>query len=110
MAIKGRTWSKIDTAMSDLFARQREEHGNKPMRDIAEETGLTYSRVRDILNKLNGTPTLREFMILCAYYELDPAATLGSIEGVAGMSDVSDYALVANRDPDKLNEAGTPDV
>ena len=48
-------------------------------------------------------------MILCAYYELDPAATLGSIEGVAGMSDVSDYALVANRDPDKLDEAGTPD-
>lgn len=92
--------------MSDLFVRQREEHGNKPMRDIAQETGLTYSRVRDILNKLNGTPTLREFMVLCAYYELDPAATLESIEEVSGMSD---YVLVASEDSDKIIEAETPD-
>ena len=76
------------------------------MRDIAQETGLTYSRVRDILNKLNGTPTLREFMVLCAYYELDPAATLESIEEVSGMSD---YVLVASEDSDKIIEAETPD-
>lgn len=95
--------------MSDLFARQREEHGNKPIRVIAEETGLTYSRMRDILNKLNGTPTLREFMVLCAYYEIDPAATLESIEEAAGVSDVNDYVLVASEDSDKIIEAETPD-
>lgn len=79
------------------------------MRDIAEETGLTYSRVRDILNKLNGTPTLKEFMIFCAYYELDPSSALASIEEEADMSEGNGYALVASRDPDKLNEAETPD-
>lgn len=79
MAIKGRVWSDADKEMSYIFNRLRSQYGDKPMRSLAKDLGLTYSRVRDLLNQENGTPTLEEFLRICEYYGVDPTDMLNKI-------------------------------
>lgn len=79
MAIKGRVWSDADKEMSYIFNRLRSQYGDKPMRALAKDLGLTYSRVRDLLNQENGTPTLEEFLRICEHYDVDPTDMLNKI-------------------------------
>lgn len=79
MAIKGRVWSDADKEMSYIFNRLRSQYGDKPMRSLAKDLGLTYSRVRDLLNQENGTPTLEEFLRICEHYDVDPTDMLNKI-------------------------------
>ena len=121
MAIKGRTWESLDILISEFTNEKREEIGNPPIRKMAEAMGISYSRFRDILNQANGTPTLNEFLIICEYFNVDPASTLELLMRQAGMSDAAtlpsvedstssaladrdDYKLVANEDENKNNE------
>lgn len=79
MAIKGRVWSDADKEMSYIFNRLRSQYGDKPMRSLAKDLGLTYSRVRDLLNQENGTPTLEEFLRICEHYDVEPTDMLNKI-------------------------------
>lgn len=79
MAIKGRVWSDADKEMSYMFNRLRTQYGDKPMRSLAKDLGLTYSRVRDLLNQENGTPTLEEFLRICEHYDVEPTDMLNKI-------------------------------
>lgn len=79
MAIKGRVWSDADKEMSYIFNRLRSQYGDKPMRSLAKDLGLTYSRVRDLLNQENGTPTLEEFLRICEHYGVEPTDMLNKI-------------------------------
>lgn len=79
MAIKGRVWSNADKEMSYIFNRLRSQYGDKPMRSLAKDLGLTYSRVRDLLNQENGTPTLEEFLRICEHYDVEPTDMLNKI-------------------------------
>lgn len=79
MAIKGRVWSDADKEMSYIFNRLRSQYGDKPMRALAKDLGLTYSRVRDLLNQENGTPTLEEFLRICEHYDVEPTDMLNKI-------------------------------
>lgn len=79
MAIKGRVWSDADKEMSYIFNRLRSQYGDKPMRSLAKDLGLTYSRVRDLLNQENGTPTLEEFLRICEHYDVEPTYMLNKI-------------------------------
>lgn len=49
------------------------------MRSLAKDLGLTYSRVRDLLNQENGTPTLEEFLRICEHYDVEPTDMLNKI-------------------------------
>ncbi|RFD77788.1 hypothetical protein AXE73_04205 [Gardnerella vaginalis] len=62
-----------------MFNRLRTQYGDKPMRSLAKDLGLTYSRVRDLLNQENGTPTLEEFLRICEHYDVEPTDMLNKI-------------------------------
>lgn len=76
MAVKGRDWSPLDKEVSRRFNVLREQQGSKPLRELAEQAGMTYSRFRDIMVGQNGTPTLTEFIAMCQLFDADPADML----------------------------------
>lgn len=118
MALKGRKWEAIDIAFSQIFNELREDNGNASLRNMAENIGLTHTRVRDLLNAENGTPTLNEYLLICRYYKLSPAKVIQEIiersqqkpentttETVKNIEDTFDpWALVANIDNNKKTE------
>lgn len=125
MARTPRIWSPIDIEMIRYFSELREEAGNPSLRTLAPQLKLKHTRVGDLFNMQNGTPTLQEFIDLCLGFGKDPADTLHIIlnrlekQGVHFEKDVSTiadriaanpdmYDLAANRDENKDFEAETP--
>lgn len=81
MAIKGRQWSDLEQAMAEYFAQLRNTSDKVPSyRRIGAGTGMTHSRIMDIFRQKNGTPTLLEFMMLCRFFNKDPADVLRELE------------------------------
>ena len=119
MAVKARTWTKVDYDVSDILTRCKEESGLS-YRDIEARTGINYVRVRDICLAQHGTPTLAEYLAICGGFRLDPVDTLRGILADLPLLDdeqASDDApltadeimtLAANTDPNRDIEAETP--
>lgn len=81
MAIKGRQWSDLEQAMAEYFTQLRNTSDKTPSyRRISADTGMTHSRIMDIFRQKNGTPTLLEFMLLCRFFNKDPADVLRELE------------------------------
>lgn len=81
MAVKGRQWSKLERLTAEYFSQLRDTADATPSyRQIGIGTGMTHSRVMDILRQKNGTPTLLEFMTLCRFFGKDPAEVLRKLE------------------------------
>lgn len=125
MARTPRIWSPIDIEMIRYFSELREEAGNPSLRALAPQLKLKHTRVGDLFNMQNGTPTLQEFIDLCLGFGKDPADTMRLIlnrlekQGVHFETDASAIAdriaddpgmfnLAANHDENKELEAETP--
>ncbi|KAB8287322.1 hypothetical protein DSM100688_1681 [Bifidobacterium ramosum] len=81
MAVKGRQWSELERLTAEYFMQLREDADETPSyRRIGAGTGMTHSRVMDILRKKNGTPTLLEFVTLCHFFGKDAADVLRELE------------------------------
>lgn len=63
----------------ELISSLREAAGNPSYRKMAEETGIKFNRIMDLLKQRNGTPTLQEFISLCLLFDQDPADALRRI-------------------------------
>lgn len=132
MAVKARTWTSVDKAISEMLADKKTKTGLS-YRAIAQKTGLGYVRVSDISHAINGTPTVVEFLSICSAFDLDPVETLRQIIDLArrmearerqaalpsasvvedavaaAIRDHERYGLAANTDPMRDIEAETPD-
>lgn len=119
MSVIGRTWTTVDDSISWLLEDYKQTTGVS-YRDLAEKSGLKYSRLRDLVNRVNGTPTVSEFITICQLRGEDPADTLRSILADTPLLDdeqASDDApltadeimtLAANTDPNRDAEEETP--
>lgn len=76
MARTARIWSDIDVAMIDFFAEKKADEGNPSLRVLAARLGMKHTRVGDLFNKTNGTPTLQEFIDLCLGFNVKPSNVL----------------------------------
>lgn len=119
MSVIGRTWTTVDDSISWLLEDYKQTTGVS-YRDLAEKSGLKYSRLRDLVNRANGTPTVSEFITICQLRGEDPADTLRSILAdlpLLADEQASDDApltadeimtLAANTDPNRDAEEETP--
>lgn len=114
MSIKGRTWTAGDEWVSGLLNHEKESTG-VAYRALAKSTGIRYSRLRDLSNRANGTPTLAEFIAICHAFGLDPADTLRRMlrevpdplaPGLPPDSEL--WGLAANVDEHRDEEGDTP--
>lgn len=111
--------------MIRYFSELREAAGNPSLRALAPKLKLKHTRIGDLFNMQNGTPTLQEFIDLCLGFGKDPAETLRTIldrldaQGMhiynesSALADVIAtnpdlYDLAANNDQNKTLEAETP--
>lgn len=107
MSVIGRTWTTVDDSISRLLEDYKQTTGIS-YRDLAEKSGLKYSRLRDLVNRVNGTPTVSEFITICRLRGDDPADTLRMILADLPLPDDEVFELAANTDPARDMEAGTP--
>lgn len=92
--------------MVDYFADLRARDGAVSLRDLALRSGLKHTRLGDLFNKQNGTPTLQEFIDLCLVFGVDPADSLKLI-----VEQVERESLIdrASADPDRYGVAALRD-
>lgn len=128
-------WEPTDVEAMKLFAAQRES-STIPISDraLARAIGVSAPRVSDLFNFRHGTPTLREFIALCAVFKLSPSSAIdAAINNAAKNTESGDtndppevgerlsdsfiddiaahpeqYGIAANRDENKTLEAETP--
>jgi transcriptional regulator with XRE-family HTH domain len=114
MARTPRIWSDIDIAMVNYFTELRAQDDDSSLRSLAARSGLKHTRLGDLFNMQNGTPTLQEFIDLCILFGVDPSGSLKIIldrveyerQGLIG--DVADrpenYDIAALHDSSKRLE------
>ena len=123
MARTARIWSDIDVAMIDFFAEKKADEGNPSLRVLAARLGMKHTRVGDLFNKTNGTPTLQEFIDLCLGFNVKPSNVLDEVIAKAARAraertadevadriaaNPDDFVVAASIDPHKRAEANTP--
>lgn len=70
-------WTPAEQAISQTLNQLKQTHPNQPtIRGISRDTGITYSRLRDILNQQHGAPTISEILTLCQYFDITPTRLL----------------------------------
>lgn len=70
-------WTPAEQAISQTLNQLKQTHPNQPtIRGISRDTGITYSRLRDILNQQHGAPTVSEILTLCQYFDITPTRLL----------------------------------
>lgn len=65
--------------MIDFFAEKKADEGNPSLRVLAARLGMKHTRVGDLFNKTNGTPTLQEFIDLCLGFNVKPSNVLDEV-------------------------------
>ena len=94
MAKKAREWEVFDIEVAEYFSQLGEEEDPMPsFRVIGSSTGMSHTRVADILKQHGGTPTLNEFISLCRFFGKIPSEIMKLLENghlVAIPSDVLD--------------------
>lgn len=74
------TWTKSDLLMSSRFNKLRAQQGMKSLQELSKESGIKYSRLRDILQHRHGKPMLSEFLILCQVFSVSPENEIRAIQ------------------------------
>ena len=81
MAKKAREWEVFDIEVAEYFSQLREEEDPMPsFRVIGSSTGMSHTRVADILKQHGGTPTLNEFISLCRFFGKIPSEIMKLLE------------------------------
>ena len=101
MPREGRTWSDLDVAAMNLISQLREASGMPALRKMADETGIKFNRISDLLRQKNGTPTLQEFTTLCLLFGERPSRVLEQAMQTIEHNERTPTALAA-MDPDRL--------
>lgn len=109
--------------MIDFFAEKKADEGNPSLRVLAARLGMKHTRVGDLFNKTNGTPTLQEFIDLCLGFNVKPSNVLDEVITKAARAraertadevadriaaNPDDFDVAASIDPHKRDEANTP--
>ena len=68
---------------------------------MADETGIKFNRISDLLKQKNGTPTLQEFTTLCLLFGERPSRVLEQAMQTIEHNARTPAALAA-MDPDRL--------
>lgn len=70
-------WTPAEQAISQTLNQLKQTNPSQPtLRGISRTTGITYSRLRDILNQQHGAPTISEILTLCQYFDITPTRLL----------------------------------
>ena len=70
-------WTPAEQAISQTLNQLNQTNPSQPtLRGISRTTGITYSRLRDILNQQHGAPTISEILTLCQYFDITPTRLL----------------------------------
>ena len=94
-------WTPAEQAISQTLNQLKQNHPNQPtIRGISRDTGITYSRLRDILNQQHGAPTVSEILTLCHYFDITPTRLLQQ----AGIEPASQTTLENASDDQLLAE------
>lgn len=93
-------WTPAEQAISQTLNQLKQTNPSQPtLRGISRDTGITYSRLRDILNQQHGAPTVSEILTLCRYFDITPTQLLqqAGIEpmGQTTLRSASDEQLLA---------------
>ena len=102
MPREGRTWSDLDVAAMNLISQLREASGMPALRKMADETGIKFNRISDLLRQKNGTPTLQEFTTLCLLFGERPSRVLERVMQTIEQKDHTTTALADEAEPDWL--------
>lgn len=81
MAVIGRTWTAADDAVADMLNKYKEETGTS-FRSLERATGISYSRLRNISNHQQGTPTVAEYIALAFVTGNDPGKKMGELASI----------------------------
>lgn len=108
MALIGRTWTASDKVVSDMLNKFRDETKTS-FRKLEQLTGIKYSRLRNISNCEQGTPTLSEFIAIADVTGYDLTEKMEQISQIYQSESDDDVALVADEDANKTVESETPD-
>lgn len=80
MALTKKNWSPEEILISERFNQLRKQAGNPTLQEIADQAGLTRSRLRDILLCQHGAPMLSEILALCDAFGVNPAKEIDAIQ------------------------------
>lgn len=108
MALIGRTWTSSDKVVSDMLNKFRDET-KISFRRLEQLTGIKYSRLRNISNCEQGTPTLSEFIAIADVTGYDISEKMEQISQIYQSESGDGVMLVADKDPNKNVESETPD-
>ncbi|RSX56737.1 hypothetical protein [Bifidobacterium samirii] len=101
MPREGRTWSDLDVAAMNYISQLREISGTPALRKMADETGIKFNRISDLLKQKNGTPTLQEFTSLCLLFGERPSRVLERVMRTVEQAGVQVEDMVSS-EPDWL--------
>ena len=83
------------------------------LRKMADETGIKFNRISDLLRQKNGTPTLQEFTTLCLLFGERPSRVLERVMQTIEQKDhtTNNTTVLEDMDPDLLADmvAADPD-
>lgn len=78
MARKARKWTSLDQELVNILIDQKESIG-KTYRQLEAETGVSNTRLFQILTEIGGPPTFSEFVKISYALELQPNRVLDKV-------------------------------
>lgn len=80
MAKYARVWTLADITVMGLISEKRDESPFQISdRALARAIDVSAPRVSDLFNCRHGSPSLREFIALCQFFNLNPASRLEQV-------------------------------
>lgn len=116
MAKTPRAWTALDQeAMSYIAALKDRDPRRLSLRAMGDLTGISHSRIADLLKGRMGSPSLQEFTTLCLLFGERPSTVLERVMQTIEKEEPTpsiDPTALADMDPDALADliAADPDA